>query len=121
MIANTRTALLAALAAAALAPAAHAATTPNDPHASEQQPLHILRVDEALDRAARPLEDVPVLVLDPGIDRQQPDLESKFAPYPTGAYPPLYNPDPNADRLPAPSGIPGWDLLGTLDPGFNIL
>lgn len=61
------------------APAAQAAY-PTDPQANLQAPLHVMHVGEALDRLARPLQDVPVLVADTGLDLDHPDLQSRILP-----------------------------------------
>jgi hypothetical protein len=105
--------LLALAACAAAAPAAQAAA-PTDPQAGGQEPLSILRVPQALDAAGRPLQDVPVLVADTGLDLDHPDIAPRlFAnPQPGNA--------PNPDGVPpkvVPAGAPGWDLLGSAGPG----
>jgi Subtilase family len=59
---------------------------PTDPQAASQQPLQIMRVGEALDHAATPPVDVPVLVADTGLDLDHPDLAPRvLSPIPAGS------------------------------------
>ena len=95
-------------------PAAAPAAAPTDPEAGAQQPLTIMRVLEALDLAGRPLQDVPVLVADTGLDLQHPDIAPRLFSLPAPV--PAPNPEgaPNPGTVPA--GTSGWDLLGTTAP-----
>ncbi len=93
---------------------AHAAA-PTDPQAGAQEPLRILRVAAALDAAARPLADVPVLVADTGLDLDHPDIASRLFSLPAAV--PAPNPDGVGDPGTVAAGKPGWDLLGVLAPG----
>jgi hypothetical protein len=96
------------------------AAAPTDPQAASQQPLQIMRVGEALDHAARPLGDVPVLVADTGLDLDHPDLASRvLSPVPAGAdfigndcQPPNNTPDND------PNHPPGCSDHGTLVAGL---
>ena len=108
--------VLSALAAGLLAiPAAAHAAAPTDPQAGSQQPLQIMRVGEALDLAGRPLQDIPVLVADTGLDLDHPDIQPRLFNLPA----PVPAPDPdgvgNLGNVPAGTG--GWDLIGTNAPG----
>lgn len=105
--------LLALAACAAGAPAAHAAA-PSDPQAGAQEPLSILRVPQALDAAGRPLQDVPVLVADTGLDLDNPDIAPRLFANPQPGNAP--NPDGGPNHV-VPRGAPGWDLLGSAGPG----
>ncbi|WP_040599042.1 S8 family serine peptidase [Patulibacter medicamentivorans] len=111
----TRTAIATVAASAALvavAPAADAAA-PTDPQASSQQPLSILRVPQALDLAGRPLQDVPVLVADTGLDLQHPDLAPRLYALPSA----VAAPSAEGAGGTVQAGRPGWDLIGTNAPG----
>jgi hypothetical protein len=107
--------VVSALAAGLLAiPAAAHAAAPTDPQAGSQQPLQIMRVGEALDLAGRPLQDIPVLVADTGLDLDHPDIQPRLFNLPA----PVPAPDPdgvgNLGNVPAGTG--GWDLIGTTAP-----
>jgi hypothetical protein len=101
------------------------AAAPTDPQATSQQPLQIMRVGEALDHAATPLADVPVLVADTGLDLDHPDLASRIlSPVPAGsdfignACQPV---DPNPDNDPnhGPCSDHGTLVAGLLGAAWN--
>jgi hypothetical protein len=108
---RTALAVVAALAVLATVPSAVRAAAPTDPMAAGQEPLAIMRVPQALDLAGRPLQDVPVLVADTGLDLQNPDIAPRLFALPA--------PVPAPDGAPATvaAGAPGWDLIGTTTPG----
>ena len=85
-------------------------SAPTDPMAAQQQPLRLMHVGEALDRAGS-LREIRVLVADTGIDLDHPDLQGRLftlrqpvrAPDAGtfGGNPPL-----------VPAGSHGWDMIG---------
>jgi hypothetical protein len=99
------------------------AAAPTDPQAASQQPLQIMRVGEALDHAATPPVDVPVLVADTGLDLDHPDLASRvLSPIPVGSdfIGNDCNPDMNGDTTPDndPNHPAGCSDHGTLVAGL---
>jgi hypothetical protein len=112
-----RTACSTAALAAALtlgAATAHAAA-PTDPQAAAQQPLAIMHVPQALDRLAKPLADVPVLVADTGLDLTNPDIAPRLYALPAAV--PAPNPDLLRSVPDVAAGAPGYDLIGTTHHG----
>ncbi len=109
-----RGALLAAAGTLLVLPGAAAARGPTDPQAAAQQPLKLMRVAAAVQRAGR-LRDVPVLVADTGLDLRHPDLRPRLHRLPNAV--PAPNPDGVANPGTVPAGTGGWDLIGTLAPG----
>ncbi|WP_026909531.1 S8 family serine peptidase [Patulibacter minatonensis] len=107
----TTTAVATALTALALGASAAHAAAPTDPQAAGQQPLSIMKVPQALDVAGRPLQDVPVLVADTGLDLDHPDIASRLYALPAPV------PAPDADGVGnlgnVSAGAAGWDLIGT--------
>jgi hypothetical protein len=94
-----------------MVPAAAQAAAPTDPMAAGQQPLAIMNVPRALDLAGRPLQDVPVLVADTGLDLQNPDIAPRLFALPAAV------PAPDGFAATVAAGAPGWDLIGTDTPG----
>jgi hypothetical protein len=87
---------------------------PTDPLAGAQQPLQIMRIGLALDRAG-PLEDVRVLTADTGLDLDHPDIAPRL--FALGAPVPAPDAGTYGGNPPTvPAGAHGWDLIGTLDP-----
>ena len=105
---------LAVLGAVLAIAAPAAAAPPSDPLAGSQEPLRIMRVGEALDRIGPALQDVLVFTPDTGLDLDHPDIQPRLfslpaavpAPAPEGGNPGTVQ-----------AGRPGWDLIGTLNPG----
>ncbi|MFN8132568.1 MAG: S8 family serine peptidase [Solirubrobacteraceae bacterium] len=87
------------------------AAAPTDPQAAGQQPLKILRIPEAIDRAG-PLADVPVLVADTGLDLANPDLQPRLFSLPAAV--PAPDPEGVGNLPQVAAGASGWDLIGTL-------
>ena len=91
------------------------AAAPTDPEAAKQQPQWIMKVPQALDRIAAPLQDTLVLVPDTGLDLDHPDIAPRLFSNPSAV------PAPNPDNLASPGtvapGAPGWDLIGRNRPG----
>jgi Subtilase family len=105
---------LASLAAAALAIGLLATTasgqSPGDPLVAQQQPLKIMRVAHAVNRAGK-LSQVRVMIPDTGLDLDHPDLSSRLYSLrkPTKApnqYPGQF---PNVT---IPKGNHGYDMIG---------
>jgi hypothetical protein len=113
MTARRLTALAALALLVALVPSAPAAA-PSDPQAAAQEPLRIMRVPQALDRIARPLADVPVLVADTGLDLDHPDIAARLFALPAAV--PAPDPDGVGNLPPVAAGAPGWDLIGAAPP-----
>ncbi len=104
----TGAALLTMLAALALVPSPSPAGQAGDPLASQQQPLRILKVDQAV-AAAGILHDVTVMIPDTGLDLDHPDLSGRLfsLPQPTTA--------PNQggfNDVTLPAGANGYDMIG---------
>ena len=84
--------------------------SPTDPMAAQQQPLRLMHLGAALDRAGS-LRQVRVLVADTGIDLDHPDLQSRIFTIRQ----PVRAPDAgtfggNPPQVPA--GSHGWDMIG---------
>lgn len=97
-----------------VAPVAANGAGPTDPAASAQQPLKIMRVAKAVKRAGK-LKDVNVLVADTGLDLDHPDLAPRLFSNPSPV--PAPNPDGLQDPGTVAAGAPGWDVIGTNEPG----
>jgi serine protease len=86
-----------------------------DPLAGQQQPLRIMHVNRALDRAGH-LRDVKVLIADTGLDLDHPDLRGRLFALQRATK----APDSGGYYLGHPPTIPagghGWDLIGTNAP-----
>jgi hypothetical protein len=91
------------------------AAAPTDPSAAGQQPPAIMRVGEALDHVGPALGDVPVLVADTGLALQHPDIAPRLFSMPANT--PAPDPDGTGNPGTVLAGKPGWDLIGTNDPG----
>jgi hypothetical protein len=107
-------ALLASACAAALLVSAAPAALPSDPLAGKQEPLRIMRVGPALDRAG-PLADVRVFTPDTGLDLDHPDIAPRLFSLPA----PVAAPDAGTyggNPPTVPAGAHGWDMIGTLAP-----
>ncbi|MGD9695356.1 MAG: S8 family serine peptidase [Thermoleophilia bacterium] len=90
------------------------AAAPTDPQAAAQQPLQIMRVPLALDLAGRPLQDVPVMVADTGLDLDNPDIAGRLFSLPSAV--PAPDPDGVGNLPMVPAGAHGWDLIGNAPP-----
>ncbi|MEV4423091.1 S8 family serine peptidase [Patulibacter sp. NPDC049589] len=112
---TTSVTLATALAGLAIGASGAHAAAPTDPQAAGQQPLTIMKVPQALDLAGRPLQDVPVLVADTGLNLAHPDIAPRLYALPAAV------PAPDADGAGnlgnVAAGAPGWDLIGSNVPG----
>lgn len=90
------------------------AAAPTDPQANNQQPLQILEVSRALDllsaRGITPA-DVPVSVLDNGLDLDHPDLQPRLFSLPAATPAPDYGKF-GGNPPTVQAGSPGWDMVG---------
>src|SRR4051794_36166059 len=73
------------------------AADPTHPQAGQQQPLQIIRIGPALDMAG-PLQDVPVMIADTGLDLDHPDIAPRLFSLPQATKAPdsggFYNGNP---------------------------
>jgi hypothetical protein len=92
------------------------AALPSDPQVATQQLLQTLHVGEAMDRLARPLVEVPVVLPDTGLDLDHPDIAPRLFSLPASVKAPcqadyVFAGGCAAAPMVAP-GAPGWDLIG---------
>jgi hypothetical protein len=118
---------VAAIGTSAVAAGFAQGAAPTDPQAASQQPLQIMRVGEALDHAATPPVDIPVLVADTGLDLDHPDLASRIiSPIPAGSdfignacQPPAGDPTPDNDPNHGICSDHGTLVAGLLGAAWN--